>query len=162
MGLYRDLLAPNFEFVDETTATRFTGRARELELVNRVFSNTMLRESGFAYRPYFLFDEKADDRLDRLAPEEAARGCRISCGLIQIFLFRYDGGLFLVNDETCLTVCPQRVSDLWLLTKWRILRTVPELDDFYGKYDPVDRWLENPSDEQDVVKSWGAVKLGRP
>ena len=31
----------------------------------------------------------------------------------------------MVNDETCLTACPNIADELWHLTEWRTLRGVP-------------------------------------
>ena len=31
----------------------------------------------------------------------------------------------IVNDETCLTACPNIADGLWHLTEWRIVRAVP-------------------------------------
>ena len=133
--LYRDLIAPRFVFVEEATATRFTGRQREVELVKRVFDN------------YFHIAVQLGETFNRLSPEETAgQGCQSSCGTIQMSLFRSDetvDTVVLVNDETCLTLCPQSLGDLWHLTKWQVLRSVP-----------------TEPGEDEMIESWAAVKLG--
>ena len=133
--LYGDLVAPDFVFVDEATATRFTGHQREIALVKQVFDN------------YDDIDVELGETFNRLSPEETAgQGCQSSCGIIQMSLFRSDetvDTVVLVNDETCLTLCPQSGGDLWHLTKWQVLRSVPtELG------------------EDEVIESWATVKLG--
>ncbi|MCY4606351.1 MAG: nuclear transport factor 2 family protein [Gemmatimonadetes bacterium] len=131
IALYGDLIAPDFVFVDEATATRLTGRQREVEFVKRVFDNS------------FYIEVQLDETFGRLSPDEAAgQGCQSACGIIQMSLMlRSDETVVLVNDETCLTLCPQRQGDLWHLTRWQVLRSVP-----------------TQPGEDEVMESWAAVK----
>ena len=129
IALYRDLIAPDFVFVDEATATRFTGRQRETELVKRIFDT------------YVHIEVRLDETFGRLSPEEAAPGCQSSCGIIQMSLLCSDEMVVSVNDETCLTLCPQSQGDLWHLTRWQVLPSVP---------------AEPGKDE--VMESWAGVK----
>ena len=124
------MLSPDFAFVDETTATSLTGRERELKLVKRVFDS--YRDIEHYYNPYVLADEEAAYGPYFLADEEADQGCLVSCGLVQMRLLRERESGFIVNDETCLTACPQVAGDLWYLTEWRIVQSVPPAQDEDG------------------------------
>ena len=107
--LYKELLSPDFRFVDETTLTETAGRQREGTAVERVFKT---------FRAIY-FGLYGDVR------EEADQGCMKVCGLVQMRLFLHSESGFIVNDETCLTACPNPADDLWYLTEWRIVRAVP-------------------------------------
>ena len=129
-GKYEELLSPDFRFVDEITMTE-TDRKQEIKTVTRVFDT---------YRGvYFgLYGDPAE-KIDQ-------EGCQKACGLVQMRLsLDVDSG-FVVNDETCLTVCPNYEDDLWHLTEWRILRAVPTA----------------PEAEGFEVMTWGEVKRRNP
>lgn len=106
------LTAENFTFVDETTGISTRGRAHEDSLIQRNVSPP----AGF-YRAV-EFDFQIDSYETNLV-------CHKACGMIRMRLYlEHDSG-FIVNDETCLTICPRAGGDLWFLSEWRIVRSVP-------------------------------------
>ena len=124
-GFLEDLLSPDFTFVDETTGISTVGRACEVSIVDSLFYNYRGAEFDFHVSSRTQTDE-----------------CLVVCGLVEMRLYREHDAGFIVNDETCLTACPQAEDGLWRLTEWRILRSVPPAQ----------------TEEGFEVATWGEVK----
>ena len=119
--LYASLLSSDFRFIDETIGVEITGKENEIRTTDRVFSS--YRSVQYALRDSSR--EYTDD------------GCLAVCGVVEMLLLNRDENTevtsgFSIADETCLTVCPDPNSkdpesgdDLWYLTEWRILRSLP-------------------------------------
>lgn len=91
------MLSPDFRFVDETTLTETVGREQEGNTVERVFNT--YRDIDFG-----LYGD---------VREEADHGCLVVCGWVQMRLVLDSESGFIVNDETCLTACPNIADGLW-------------------------------------------------
>ena len=104
---YRRTLSTDFRFTDETTGAETIGKDREVEIVEQVFGSYRSLE-------YALLDSSAQEIED---------GCLMVCGLIEMKLtndqYRETG--FQINDETCMTVCPDASGSVWRLHEWRVL-----------------------------------------
>ena len=126
---YASLLSPDFRFIDETIGVDISGKEPEVRTIERVFS-------------YYRHDRNNNRRdlqyypRDFLPPrylslEETADGCQVACGLMEMLIHEGDYPYtrnpfgFEVSDKTCMTVCPNNEDDLWYLTEWRILESVP-------------------------------------
>ena len=133
--MYEELIAPDFVFVDEASPTYLINGQREVELVRKVFDH-------YAHIEVQL-EVQRDDTLGQLSPEAKGQGCQSSCGIISMSLFRSDQTIVFVNDEICLTSCPQSQGNLWHLIRWKVLQSVPS---------------EKAKDHQ--VESWTTVKEG--
>lgn len=130
--MYEELIAPDFVFVDETIPTRLINGQREVELVRRVFDH-------YAHIEVQL-EVQRDDTLGQLSPEGKGRGCQSFCGRISMSLFPANETAISINEEICLTSCPQS-QDLWHLIRWEVLRSMP---------------IENDGHNQ--IESWATVK----
>ena len=126
-GVYWDLLSPDFTFVNEGAETSETGRQREQVTFKRIVSTYR----GIDFNLYVSSRTEADD------------GCLVVCGLIEMRLFQEHDSGFIVNDETCLTICPNSAGELWYLTEWRLVR---------GRVHPVNR-----EDGFELV-TWGEIR----
>ncbi len=120
------LMSPDFTFVDETTGISTQGRAHEESLAD---SSLYCHYRGAEFDFHVSSRTQTDE-------------CLVVCGLVEMRLYREHDAGFIVNDETCLTACPQAEDGLWRLTEWRILRSVPPAQ----------------TEEGFEVATWGEVK----
>lgn len=107
----KSLMAPDFTFVDETTGEKTQGQAHEI---------TVADSSLACYYPGggVEFDF-------RISSRRKEGECQKVCGMVFMRLYHSHEVGLMVNDQTCMTTCPQAEDGLWRLTEWRILRSVP-------------------------------------
>lgn len=106
--LPEELMAPDFKFVDETTGISTQDQAYERALA----------DSLQCYYRGAEFDFRISSRTQQGA-------CQKACGMVFIRLYHTANVGLLINDQTCMTTCPQAEDGSWRLTEWRILRSVP-------------------------------------
>ncbi len=106
--LPEELMSPDFKFVDETTGISTQDQAYERALA----------DSLQCYYRGAEFDFNISSRTQQGA-------CQKACGMVFIRLYHTADVGLLINDQTCMTTCPQAEDGLWRLTEWRILRSVP-------------------------------------
>ena len=111
-----ELIASDFRFVDETTGESTQGQAYE-----RVLADSLMC--------YYLSGSVEFDFQITSRTEEGT--CEKACGMVFMRLYRAPEAGLIVNDQTCMMVCPSK-DGLWRLTEWRILRSVPPAQDEKG------------------------------
>ena len=100
-------MAPDFKFVDETTGISAQGQAHERALADSL--QCYYRGAEFDFH---------------ISSRRKEGECQKACGMVFMRLYHSHEVGLIVNDQTCLTTCPDE-DGLWRLTEWRILRSVP-------------------------------------
>ena len=101
------LITEDFQFIDETTGQETQGRAYEMALVDSL-------------QCYYLGVE-FDFQISSRATEG---GCEVACGMVFMRLYNSPHEGLIVNDQTCMSACPDEAGQ-WRLASWRILRSLP-------------------------------------
>ncbi|MCY4606348.1 MAG: hypothetical protein OXE49_19100 [Gemmatimonadetes bacterium] len=102
------VIAPDFTFVDETTGLSTQGIDHEMTVADSLL-DCYYRGAEFDFN---------------IASRTQQGICQKVCGMVFMRVYHTDDVGLIINDQTCMTTCPNE-DGFWRLTEWRILRSVP-------------------------------------
>lgn len=103
-----ELMTSDFRFVDETTGISTQGQAYERALADSLRCRYRSAEFDF-----------------RISSRTQQGDCQKACGMVFMRLYHTADVGLIVNDQTCMTACPDEDRRFWRLAEWRILRSMP-------------------------------------
>ena len=133
--LAEQLLSPDFKFIDETTGISSQGQEYEMALVETLRCHYYGAEFHFS-----------------IATHTQEGNCQKACGMVFMRLYHTRDEGLIVQDQTCMTTCPDE-RNIWRLTEWRILQSMPLVQEEEGfelaswgeaRNRKWEEWEENP------------------